>query len=194
MNAVSKVIFPGVLRNKNGVLVEAHSTSTLVTSEDHIIVVDTSSPQFRPLLLDGLRRLGVDPLKVDMVVNTHLHHDHCSNNDLFPNATFYARVEEDPSPGMQAVREDTDLCLDVRLVHTPGHTRGSMSVVVRAPDGVHVVAGDAVPTRENFEQWVPPMIRFDESVALDSMRRIADMAAVIVPGHGPAFRTYGKKR
>lgn len=194
MIAISRVIFPGILRKKNGVIMEAHSTSTLVTSGDHVIVVDTSSPQFRPLLIDGLRRLGVDPVKVDMVVNTHLHHDHCSNNDLFPNAAVYARAEEGPGPGVQAVKEDTDLCLDVRLVHTPGHTRGSMSVVVRAADGVHVIAGDAIPTRENYEQGVPPMISSDESMALDSMRRITTMASVIVPGHGPAFRTYGEKR
>ena len=189
-----KVICPGFLHKENGVILEAHSTSTLVRSGNHLIVVDTAGPKFRARLLEGLRELGVDPLKVDIVVNTHLHHDHCSNNDLFPNAVQYAREEEDPGIGFRAVKEDMDLCLDVRLVHTPGHTRGSMSVVVRALEGVHVIAGDAFPTKDNYDQWVPPMIRFDESMALDSMRRIANMASVIIPGHGPAFRTTGEKR
>lgn len=34
-------------------------------------------------LLDGLRRLGVEPGDVSLVINTHLHADHCSGNTTF---------------------------------------------------------------------------------------------------------------
>ncbi len=33
-------------------------------------------------LLDGLQRLGFDPEDIDIVINTHLHSDHCGGNTL----------------------------------------------------------------------------------------------------------------
>lgn len=49
-------------------------------------------------LMDGLRRLGVEPEDVDTVLNTHLHSDHCGGNTYvsedgsikptFPNAEY----------------------------------------------------------------------------------------------------------
>src|SRR4051812_29159003 len=42
----------------------------------------------------ALAALGIDPADVKIVVNTHLHWDHCSNNDLFPHASVYVQREE----------------------------------------------------------------------------------------------------
>ena len=56
-----------------------------------------------PQLVDNLRAGGVDPASIDIVINTHLHFDHCGWNTYmdgaravptFPNARYYAqRVE-----------------------------------------------------------------------------------------------------
>lgn len=49
-------------------------------------------------LVDALSRIGVAPADVDIVINTHLHFDHCGGNTVlkdgslvptFPNATYY---------------------------------------------------------------------------------------------------------
>jgi len=54
-------------------------------------------------LLEGLARQGVAPDQIDMVINTHLHADHCSGNTLFtakgieptfPNAHYYVQRRE----------------------------------------------------------------------------------------------------
>lgn len=56
-------------------------------------------------LLDGLRRLGVEPGDVSLVINTHLHADHCSGNTrldaesgallpTFPNAEHVVQRRE----------------------------------------------------------------------------------------------------
>jgi len=51
-------------------------------------------------LVDGLARLGVAPHEVDIVVNTHLHFDHCAGNTYkedgqlkptFPNAEYWVQ-------------------------------------------------------------------------------------------------------
>ncbi len=168
-------------------VLEAHSTSTLITSGRRLVLVDTSSRERRPRLLEGLRSLGVEPGAIETVVNTHLHHDHVGNNDLFPRAMKLARSEEGPGPDYEAVGEDRVVGPGIRLLHTPGHTRGSMSVVVEADDARYVIAGDALPTRDNYERWVPPGLNYDADTALESMRRIVDEAEVVVPGHGAPF-------
>ncbi|MDF3017469.1 MAG: hypothetical protein K0R44_2694 [Thermomicrobiales bacterium] len=41
-----------------------------------------------------LAKIGVKPEEIDIVINSHLHFDHCSNNKLFPQATFYFSKSE----------------------------------------------------------------------------------------------------
>lgn len=182
-----RIVCEGYLRRENGIVLEAHSTSALVTSGRLLVLVDTSSREQRPRLLEGLRALDIEPNDIEVVVNTHLHHDHVGNNDLFPRALKLARREEGPGPESEAVGGDRVLGPGVRLLHTPGHTRGSMSVVVEADDARYVIAGDALPTRDNYERWVPPGINYDADTALRSMRRIVDEAEMVVPGHGAPF-------
>jgi len=182
-----RVIFEGWLHRKDDVLLEAHSTSTLVVTEGHNVLVDTSTKEQRAPLLQGLNAAGLRPEDIDILINTHLHRDHTGNNDLFTSALKMARTEERPDASFICITEDAEVLPGIGLMHTPGHSRGSMSVVVETDDLRYVIAGDAIPTRDNLEKWRPPMINYDRSVALDSMRRIAEIADVIVPGHGNAF-------
>ena len=43
---------------------------------------------------NAVRNLGVAPEDISIIVNTHLHWDHCSNNDKFPNAKIYVQKRE----------------------------------------------------------------------------------------------------
>lgn len=45
-------------------------------------------------ILTALAGIGVDAAEIDVVVNTHLHWDHCANNHKFPNAKLYAQRSE----------------------------------------------------------------------------------------------------
>jgi N-acyl homoserine lactone hydrolase len=176
----------GFIRKEEGVIMEANSSVTLVICGDRKIIIDTSTPDKREEILSGLEARGISPQEVDTVVLTHLHGDHTSNNDLFPNAEFLAHVDELPPRGIEPILEDQEICDGVRLVHTPGHTRGSMSVVVEA-DRTYVVAGDALPTRDNYLKWVPPGLNYFPELALKSMAKIVEWGEVIVPGHDAAF-------
>ena len=55
------------------------------------------------LLMESFREAGVSPSEIDIVINTHLHFDHCGWNThykdgkpepMFPNATYYAQQGE----------------------------------------------------------------------------------------------------
>jgi glyoxylase-like metal-dependent hydrolase (beta-lactamase superfamily II) len=86
----------------------------LVRTEKHAIIIETGigpklPPKMQsiyahtPQLLDNLRAAGVDPTSIDIVINTHLHFDHCGWNTYmengravptFPNAKYYAQQVE----------------------------------------------------------------------------------------------------
>src|SRR5579872_6563831 len=65
------------------------STSTLISNDTHRIVVDTALSLLEKDLVSALHAKGLEPADIDIVINTHLHVDHCQNNTLFPRATFY---------------------------------------------------------------------------------------------------------
>ena len=132
---------------------------------DARVLVDTGMTQLHPVLADMDPRLwplnehDLDIGAIDIVVNTHLHGDHCGGNHLFPNTPIYVQRQElddargnegytilewlDP-PGVRYVPVDGELELlpGLRLVPAPGHTRGSQIVVVATQGPPVVVCGD----------------------------------------------------
>lgn len=79
----------------------------------------------------------------------------------------------------------------VRLLATPGHTPGHMSVLLRLKSGEMLLTGDAIYTLESLTHDLMPMFCPDHHVYRRSraeIRRYAEQtpAAMIVPGHDPA--------
>ena len=179
------VLAVGNLVRDGSTILEAHSTSTLIRTGERNIVVDTSSQFLRPAVKDSLKQLCVLPKDVDTVVFTHAHHDHIENADLFPKAKIYVRTEEDCDKGIK-VDKDMELCPGVKLVHTPGHTAGSMSVFVTS-ERKYAITGDAVPLQDNVLKMTAPGINTDRDLAIKSIKAIVSFADVIVPGHGFPF-------
>jgi glyoxylase-like metal-dependent hydrolase (beta-lactamase superfamily II) len=169
-----------------GIKYKAALKPLLVRTDKELIILDTGvgnlPPKYRNYhdvirtveddLLNSLKHVGVEPEKVTMVVNTHLHFDHCGNNRLFKNAKFLVQEEEiryaySPDYYMKVsyLRDFFDLEGDfvrlngkyrieegVEIIPTPGHTIGHQSVVVRWRDRNIVYAGDAAPLSENIER------------------------------------------
>jgi glyoxylase-like metal-dependent hydrolase (beta-lactamase superfamily II) len=76
----------------------------------------------------------------------------------------------------------------VRLVFTPGHTLGHVSVVLRLGEREMLVAGDAIYLRRTLRDKVVPHAMEDEHLFKRSLREIELYVretpdAVIVPGH-----------
>jgi N-acyl homoserine lactone hydrolase len=181
-----KVLCEGRIVRDGKAILEAHSSVTMVTWPEHIMIVDTSDAEYRSRVIDALSANEVDPDQVDIVVNTHLHSDHCANNDLFGYAIQMVHEMELPNRRFVSVKEDHELHPGITLVHTPGHTPGTMSVFVEA-ERRYAIVGDAIPTFENVRRWVPPGIVNDGEAALRSMRKIVSFADIVVPGHDAPF-------
>jgi len=173
---------------RDGTLIkEAHSTSTLIRTGDLNIVVDTSSRERQASIRTSFKQIGVFPKDVDVVVLTHAHRDHCGNNDLFRKAKFYVRKEEQiDGDNIVRISKDVEIAPGVKLVHTPGHTKGSMSVFVES-ERKYAIAGDAIPLEDNHRKMIPPGINCDAEKSMKSIKYITEYADVIIPGHGFPF-------
>src|SRR3972149_878825 len=113
-------------------------------------------PEQRPLA--ALARLGIRPEDIDIVINTHLHWDHCYNNHLFPRATIYAQRAE----------------LQYAIAPLPLHT--------------WALAGDNVPTYENLPgrfkpHFTPNGIHVNLEDYYRSWNRLARVGGEILPSH-----------
>ena len=192
MNSIDVLVLGYLERFEDGSvnLKETWSTSSLIRTDDgHVSVVDTSSDFMRSPIKSAFKQIGkIFPDDVDMVVLTHCHTDHIGNVSLFKNATVYVHEgEECTIPNANIVKEDTEIAKGVRLVHTPGHSDGSMSVFVEA-DRRYAIVGDAAPLKDNFTKRIIPALHTDAEAARASLEKIAEWADVIVPGHDKPFK------
>ncbi|MGQ9588413.1 MAG: MBL fold metallo-hydrolase [Thermoplasmata archaeon] len=187
-----KVVLRGFLLREGDRIVDASSTVTLVEASDQLMLVDSGSPRTGNRLTRALRTMRVSPNSISYIVNTHLHIDHCGCNDLFENARVYAHVLEDPPVGTVRISGETTLLPGVSLIPSPGHSAGSMSVLVEA-EKRYAICGDAIPTRANYENHVPPFINIDARLAMMSMDALTAWAEVVIPGHDSQFEVVRKK-
>lgn len=191
MNSLDILVLGHLESNEDGSvrLSDTWSTSTLIRTDDgHNIVVDTSREFMKPAIKTSLKQIGkVFPEDIDIIVLTHAHEDHVENNSLFRKAKIYIHADEECDiPDAVRVDKETQIAKGVRLVPTPGHSPGSMSVFVDA-DRHYAVVGDAIPLQDNYEKRVPPRLCTDEDAARESMKTIIAYADVIIPGHDKPF-------
>ena len=115
---------------------------------------------------DALAEHDLSPADVRIVINSHLHFDHCGQNAVFKHAPFYiqrselARARKEGSPTaewfdfagarFELLDGDAEIAEGVRVVATPGHTVGHQSVLVDMADGTAVMIGDAAYTSDIY--------------------------------------------
>ncbi len=160
------------------------STITLITDGDIAVVVDPGMVWSRPALISALAEHGVAPDDVTDVVFSHHHPDHTVNAALFPAARihdYWAIYDGDLWISREA--EGFALSPSVRLIATPGHTDQDISTVASTPDGVYVC------THAWWSEQGPAQdpLASDQAALARSRGRILDIAAVVIPGHGPSF-------
>ncbi len=160
-----------------------------------------------------LARFGIAPDSVRYVVQTHLHIDHTGALGHFPDATVlvhareleaarraespaatgYVRRDFDrPELRWELVESEADLFDDeaIRLIETPGHSAGHMSLLVSLNEtGPVLLTADAADNRAQWEGRAHPRAlssREDANRSLESLRGLArELDPLIVFGHDP---------
>ena len=190
-----EIIKAGILiRDDKSFILNAESSITLIQTENKNIIVDTSIKNAKNLIITELKKRDLTPSDIDIVFNTHLHHDHVSNNSIFQDSKKYInkielikRKPRDFVPLSIDPKLPYQLTKEIELISTPGHTLGSTSVVIKDIEKAYVITGDAIPIKENFFKWVPPVINIDPKKCLQSMEKIKNLADFIIPGHDILF-------
>ena len=168
--------------------------SHTIEHPDGLVLVDTGMIDSTPEL-DAEWQTTPHPLpdelvkRVAMVVNTHLHFDHCGGNRLFPGIPIHvqrveladALTENDYTirewvdfPDATYVEHDgeAEILPGVRLVPAPGETRGHQIVVVETDEGPVVLGGDV-------GHWFGELERGDTP----GKRLVLELAAPTYLGH-----------
>ena len=134
-------------------------------------IARTFSPRVTPIE-DALAEHGISLADVTGAANCHLHFDHSGQNarlrgmSIFVQRAEWAMVHEPDytvpewidAPGLtyEVLDGETEVAPGLRLIPTPGHTAGHQSLVVDAPEGTVVLAGQAVQSRLEWEGATEP--------------------------------------
>ncbi|MGW7694961.1 N-acyl homoserine lactonase family protein [Streptomyces asiaticus] len=142
----------------------------LVRHDRGLILFDTgigaadpeTEAHYRPrrrALPDALAAAGAALADVSLVVNCHLHFDHCGGNPLLAGAPIlvqdvelatargggytFDELLDFPGATYEELAGETEIWPGVHVIPTPGHTDGHQSLVVRRSDGTVILAGQA---------------------------------------------------
>ncbi len=157
-------------------------------------------------LEDALKEHGLTVEDIDLVINTHLHDDHCGNNPLFEKTPIYVQKAEldaclAPHPldyryepafvedlDVRAVEGDAEILPGLTLLATPGHTPGSQAVRVETAEGPVVIAGMCC-NAENFPESGPAVCpgvhcnAFQAYDAAQALKQLREDGAHVLPLH-----------
>jgi len=177
-------------------------------------------PDFKNLEMDSimtfeeaLESVNLTPDKVDIVIQTHLHFDHCYNTGKCVNAKVLVQKDElkftqNPVPfegiyrkelyeglNFEIINGDHELFEGIDLLFVPGHSAGGQAVCIQTDKGKAVISG-LCGIKENFyPENVHPMasggttilpgIILDAIKAYNSIIRIKEVSDIILPLHEP---------
>lgn len=162
----------------------------------------------------ALASIGLKPEDIDIVIQTHLHWDHCNNTYKCKNARVVVQEEElkfalSPHPMMinlyhrplfrdlkfLTINGRCEIFPGIELIPAPGHTPGIQAVSVHTDKGRAIISGfcsikeNFEPPEEIREMWpvITPGTHTNAMDAFDSALRIKGLADILIPQHDPSF-------
>jgi glyoxylase-like metal-dependent hydrolase (beta-lactamase superfamily II) len=151
-----------------------------------------------------LSRIGIDSVKVEHLVISHIHFDHSGGIELFPNAKVYVQKKEvdfwinDPisqrpafanfsdSFSLRQIEDlrstnrlvlidgDKTILPGIELLLTPGHTPALQSMAIKTVKGLAILASDCAHIHKSFEIDMPSGIITDLPAWLRSFTKLRD--------------------
>ena len=194
--------------------------------QGHNILVD-SGPSLEDFLAHGYpcrevktmqealkEATGLSPDDIDVVILTHLHHDHCALAGLFKHAQIIVQKDEwkalhDPPAcyrpfydarymdGLDLTFVDGDVFNvfpGIHLLYTPGHSSGGQSVVVDTNEGRVIISGvcgnesifnPPEAVKAIWPEVLVPGLHVNNEDAYESALRIKREADYIITLHDP---------
>ena len=207
--ATIDILLPGQAWGTN-VGLPAFCSIILVESEGKRILLDTGHVGRWIFLEEALKARNLGPEDIDLILMTHVHWDHAQNFDRFPNAPMLLHPAErkyaqkphpndwatpawtgaaiETHPKIQEVSEGDELARGVKVFDMPGHSPGSIALLVDTDDGIAGLTGDALHFAQIALTGENPLVFYDKTQADESIRKMVAAADVLYPGHDNPFR------
>ena len=184
----------------------------LVEDGKNLILIDTGLPRSHKKIISYIEALGRKPTDVSMIVLTHLHIDHVGSAKKMKELTnakvavhefdadYVAGKKAPPKPknlmfktlssfvkaepvGVDLVLKDNDKVGRFIVIHTPGHSEGSISLL--DAERKVMFAGDAVRFMNGKIAGPPEQFMLDTAKAKDSIGKISTFDFdIMLSGHG----------
>lgn len=190
----------------------------LVQTDSDYILVDTGigelseelskyyKPDRQKTLEQSLMDHDLSTDDISIIINTHLHVDHCGNNQLFNNAKFIVqeselRYAQNPDRFMKGgyvpqlleglkfstISGNSLLLPEVSVIQTSGHTPGHQSVVVDAIESEigkkFIYCGDEAPLEENLQKRNITGILYSQVRSLEALDQLRSIDAEYIYSH-----------
>jgi len=160
-----------------------------------------------------IEKAKIDPEEVDYVFVSHLHHDHSSNVDLFPNAQVvlskhgwieYMKKERPyyyndvlfptrpiryiaslPSERLILVEDEKEVLPGINTFWVGGHTPCCMAVEVNTKRGKVVFSSDVALMVGNVKKNHPIGFYYNSWECFEAYKKINSRADIILTSHDP---------
>lgn len=157
-------------------------TSTIIKSDDMIILSDPGILKSQQLMIDALAEENLTADDITHVFITHSHMDHYRNIGMFGTAKaidYWGIWHEDKVDNLPE-----KINSDITIINTPGHSYDGLTMLVKTEDGTVAIVGDLWwnekgPVNDPYAS---------NPIELKASRsKILEMANFILPGHGKMF-------
>ena len=162
-----------------------HSCSTVALVQDKglNIIIDPGTLPNQKMLIDKLKKVGLDVDDINIVFITHSHMDHYRNIGMFPKAKaldYWGWWESDVWNEYK-----NPLTNNIKIIRTPGHSSDGVTLLVETSKGKIAICGD-VFWKEDYPKNDP--YANNKKKLRESREKVIKMADWIIPGHGKMFK------
>jgi glyoxylase-like metal-dependent hydrolase (beta-lactamase superfamily II) len=162
----------------------------LLARGGEVALVDTGVAGSEGAIEASLKGIGLDWANVAHVILTHKHGDHAGSiGPVLTKAASAAGyigagdLAAVAAPRALTALNDGDRVFDLRIIATPGHTVGHISVLDEA--GAILAVGDALRTDTGQLQGSNPQFTEDPAAARATVVKLGELTfETLLPGHG----------
>ncbi|HTY74907.1 MAG TPA: MBL fold metallo-hydrolase [Candidatus Nanoarchaeia archaeon] len=200
----------------------AQSNVYLLVNGKELVVVDTGTPGNAKKTIEYIRKISHEPADVIAIIITHYHMDHTGSvkelKEMLPNAKvavheadadFVSGKKQPPKPKtlllkavssfvkiepvtVDIVLNESNNIAQLKVVHTPGHTPGSIALLDEKRKAIFV--GDTLRFDGEKITGAPSQYTLDPNQAKESIEKIAKLTFdVMLPGHGKPIKEHASE-
>lgn len=168
---------------------------------------------------EALNSVEMSPGSIDIIIQTHLHFDHCGNTRKCYNAEVVVQKEElrfarDPHTlffgsypktalegiHFKEIEGDIEVLPGIQTFHIPGHSPGTQAVSIQTEKGCFVLSGfcsikdNFLPPKKIRKAWpvLTPGVHIDSLMAFESALRVRELGDMIIPIHDMEYASKQK--